>query len=229
MMSQTFQALCSPSSNPIPLPFFHFLARGQAVVAPFFRSVVNYYGRRGVVNFHLRVEERETEPFRVVVQFNMDNDLSKFSGEDSKQNCLGCARSNEGFDDEQKDLLIATTKLNHVWIDKKLRPAFIVTPQHHAESFSDISDDGLFSLYEDAMALLKEQLPPHGRFDSMRLNFGDFRNVPHLHLKIFVKKRSFRQCGAWKRFCATKTGKLEAALVEEREKARDGLLRDSKD
>jgi len=53
----------------------------------------------------------------------------------------------------------------------------------------------------------------------MRLNFGDFRNVAHLHLKIFVKKHQFRNSAAWKKYCKTTTCRIEGQMMHAFEQA----------
>lgn len=69
-------------------------------------------------------------------------------------------------------------------IDAKARPGFIVTPLQHVERMSDLEDDQLFALWSTAVkALRSEGLPT---FRSMILNHGFYRNLPHLHLKVWV-------------------------------------------
>lgn len=86
---------------------------------------------------------------------------------------------------------------------------FVVTPIAHVESPLKLTLDAFTSLYYDALAILREQLG-QTRFISMKLNVGDFRNEPHLHLKVAVAPGDFEGCEAWRMFLAQTSGRNEA-------------------
>lgn len=76
---------------------------------------------------------------------------------------------------------------------------FIVTPLEHIENPLKLTHDAFMSLYIDALGVLEEQIG-QARFTSMKLNVGDFRNEPHLHLKVAVDPKDFENSSAWKTF-----------------------------
>lgn len=70
-------------------------------------------------------------------------------------------------------------------LDAKGRCGFIITPIRHVDRMSELDDDELFGLWSLAVRALQEANLP---FTSMILNHGTYRNVEHLHLKVWVDK-----------------------------------------
>lgn len=95
--------------------------------------------------------------------------------------------------------LIHETAWHRCWIDAKARCYYIVTPIAHVETFRDLSDTQLSTLWTDALDLLDLEVPralgissPGSQlFDRLTINFGCYRNLAHLHLKVKVSSSLF--------------------------------------
>lgn len=87
-------------------------------------------------------------------------------------------------------MLVSESLHHRVWIDKRLRPMFVVTPRAHVERLSALDDAALCALFHDARATLQRECGTP-RCDALRLNLGDFRNVAHLHLKVSLAAHVF--------------------------------------
>jgi len=75
-------------------------------------------------------------------------------------------------------------------MDAKARVGFIVTPVRHVETMGALEDEELYCLWRVGLrALRSEGLQPV----NMIVNHGCYRNLPHLHLKIWVDDGMHRQ------------------------------------
>ena len=98
--------------------------------------------------------------------------------------------------------LLRETPHNRVWMDAKLRPFYIVTPTSHVESLAVLSDAQLLAFWREGLDLVREHAlacagwEERALFERLTVNFGDYRNLAHLHLKIKLKKSIFKKIQA---------------------------------
>eukprot|EP01018_Ginkgo_biloba_P038623 Gb_34853 [translate_table: standard] len=69
-------------------------------------------------------------------------------------------------------------------LDAKARPGFIVTPLRHVGRLGELDENELYFLWSVGVRALRNE--GFGGFVSMIVNHGNYRNLPHLHLKIWV-------------------------------------------
>ena len=72
----------------------------------------------------------------------------------------------------------------------KARAGFIVTPVRHVETMGHLEDEELYCLWRMGVRALRSEGPQPV---SMVVNHGSYRNLPHLHLKIWVDDGAHRQ------------------------------------
>ena len=72
----------------------------------------------------------------------------------------------------------------------KARAGFIVTPVRHVETMGHLEDEELYCLWRVGVRALRSEGPQPV---SMVVNHGSYRNLPHLHLKIWVDDGAHRQ------------------------------------
>lgn len=73
-------------------------------------------------------------------------------------------------------------------VDAKARPGFIVTPKRHVDRLSEMDDEEVYALWTVAVRTLRKDSIA---YRTMILNHGMYRNIPHLHLKIWVTEEEY--------------------------------------
>jgi len=101
--------------------------------------------------------------------------------------CISCDLDN----DVSKAAFLYSSRFHNLWLDAKARSMFVVTPHRHVERLSQLSDEELFSFWSEACALLASEYDcalPAVQFDRMVVNQGLYRNLSHLHMKVYTGK-----------------------------------------
>lgn len=174
--------------------FCSFVERsGRATVVGFFRELARELEQeRLLADFHIKVRDCSgaASGFKVEVFYGAQGKTGPVDVAPGE--CISCFADAALYPGKEPkvtagDCIMAEVDgEGHVQcsIDAKARPGFVVTPVRHVERMSDLEDDELFALWSAAVkALRSEGLPA---FRSMILNHGSYRNLPHLHLKVWV-------------------------------------------
>ncbi|GJP41713.1 hypothetical protein CLOM_g1358 [Closterium sp. NIES-68] len=77
-----------------------------------------------------------------------------------------------------------------VSLDAQGRAGLIITPVRHVESLVDLDDSELYEFFHTAIAAVQQEKVVCSR---MVVNHGSYRNLPHLHLKVFLEEDSFEE------------------------------------
>ncbi|KAH7443942.1 hypothetical protein KP509_02G057200 [Ceratopteris richardii] len=166
----------------------------RACVVGFFRELARELEHeRSLVDFHMKLVEydgKKARSFKVQV----------FYGDEEREGpvdvppgeCISCFAHAVLYPGKKPKVTAGECVMDEIGgdghvqcsIDAKARPGFIITPLRHVERMTDLDDGELFSLWNTAAkALRSENLPS---FRCMILNHGQYRNLPHLHLKVWV-------------------------------------------
>lgn len=170
----------------------------KETVIRFFREVIDHIERaRGIHDYHLKVKSSKPgSGFAIHVFYGEDRDGPEKIEPGS---CISCHGDAPLFPGVAGSVLAADCVLAEFGedqqyvqcsIDAKARAGFIVTPVRHVETMGQLEDEELYCLWEVGVrALRSEGLQPV----SMIANHGSYRNLPHLHLKIWVDDGAHRQ------------------------------------
>ncbi|CAI7859366.1 unnamed protein product [Closterium sp. NIES-54] len=77
-----------------------------------------------------------------------------------------------------------------VSLDAQGRAGLIITPVRHVESLTELNDSELYEFFHTAAAAVQRERVV---FSRMVVNHGSYRNLPHLHLKVFLDEGSFEE------------------------------------
>ncbi|KAI5081058.1 hypothetical protein GOP47_0004241 [Adiantum capillus-veneris] len=175
--------------------FYSFIEdSSRASVVAFFRELARELEQeRSLLDFHLKVTDcphTRFSGFKVEVFFGDDNRTGPV--EVAPGECISCFAHAVLYPGKVPSVTAGECIMDEVngdghvqcSIDAKARPGFIVTPLRHVERMSDLENDELYALWSAAVkALRSEGLPS---FRCMILNHGFYRNLPHLHLKVWI-------------------------------------------
>lgn len=187
--------------------FFNFMEKSaQELIVQFFRQAIEEIEReRKIRDYHLKLKPSQRRAGGggfVLEVFYGENRAGPEKVE--AEHCISCQDDAPLFPGAANSVLAGECVLPefgdqpHVQcsLDAKARPGFIVTPRKHVERVADLDDAELYCLWSVSVrALQKEGL----MFTSMILNHGTYRNLPHLHLKIWVDEKLWRHhaMAAW--------------------------------
>eukprot|EP00475_Leptophrys_vorax_P019603 TRINITY_DN26864_c0_g1_i1.p1 TRINITY_DN26864_c0_g1~~TRINITY_DN26864_c0_g1_i1.p1 ORF type:complete len:309 (-),score=70.30 TRINITY_DN26864_c0_g1_i1:59-985(-) len=90
-----------------------------------------------------------------------------------------------------QDSLIFEDSTCRVWLDAKGRPMFVVTPVKHVERINQLQDDEIHQLMITFVTWLDKLSLANG-FAGLVINHGENRTHEHLHLKVKVNYRVWR-------------------------------------
>ncbi|MCO5591140.1 hypothetical protein L7F22_045121 [Adiantum nelumboides] len=172
----------------------------KSMVVAFFREVATELeSKLEILDFHMRVVNYE-EGFKVEVYYGTEKLGPPVS---TPSNCISCHPNAPLFPGQEpvveaKDCVLEEFS-NHPQavcrLDAKGRCGFIITPIRHVDRMSELDDEELFGLWSLAVRVLREANLP---FTTMILNHGTYRNLEHLHLKVWVDKNLYEQyCTQW--------------------------------
>lgn len=167
----------------------------KAEIVAFFREVEKELeSKRNIWDFHMRLMDSVGD-FKVLVYYGLEKVGPSVL---PLSDCISCSpnallfrckeasvEARECVLEEFSDDPYAVCRL-----DAKGRCGFIITPVRHVNRMSELDDEELFRLWSLAGRVLREAKLP---FTSMILNHGTYRNVEHLHLKVWVNKELFQQ------------------------------------
>jgi len=87
--------------------------------------------------------------------------------------------------------------LMNAWIDCQARPMLVVTPIRHIGDMSELSDDELASLWSAVGSCIwfcfKSNRSNVPSFEEVVLSAGNYRNIHHLHVKVWFTGLDFLQ------------------------------------
>ncbi|MCO5555442.1 hypothetical protein L7F22_008987 [Adiantum nelumboides] len=167
----------------------------KSMVVAFFREVATELeSKLEILDFHMRVVNCE-EGFKVEVYYGTEKLGPPVS---TPSNCISCHPNAPLFPGQEpvveaKDCVLEEfSNQPHAVcrLDAKGRCGFIITPIRHVDRLSELDDEELFGLWSLAVKVLREANLP---FTTMILNHGTYRNVEHLHLKVWVDKNLYEQ------------------------------------
>uniref|UniRef100_A0A0G4GXK0 Uncharacterized protein n=1 Tax=Chromera velia CCMP2878 TaxID=1169474 RepID=A0A0G4GXK0_9ALVE len=75
------------------------------------------------------------------------------------------------------------------FIDGKARPMAVVCPAKHIETLTELGPEGLVSFWQSVAGLIRKF---HIPFHNIIVNQGEYRNLPHLHAKIWFGEDEFQ-------------------------------------
>lgn len=173
---------------------FHEICQLPSVLATMFRDLLLFLEeRQSLEDFHVDVVARKKSPgFRLSLLHNPKRKRQL----KPRLACISCETDNV----VAQASLLKTTRFNRCWIDAKARPFFIVTPLEHVETFTALTDEQLVAFYADGIDLLRSELEfldatsrveLSQAFNRLTVNFGCYRNLAHLHLKIKMPAELF--------------------------------------
>lgn len=165
----------------------------RASVVGFFRELIRELEQeRSVFDFHMKVTDSPGKPsgFKVEVFYG---DMDRSGPVDvAPGECISCFAHAVLHPGKVPVVTAGDCIMDEVdgdghvqcSIDAKARPGFIVTPLRHVERMSDLEDNELYALWRASVKALRSE--GLSSFRSMILNHGFYRNLPHLHLKVWV-------------------------------------------
>jgi diadenosine tetraphosphate (Ap4A) HIT family hydrolase len=165
----------------------------QAEVIAFFRGVAMEIEQvRKILDFHMKIVDVEDD-FRMNIFFGAEKSGPLMLPREGCISCYpnaplfhfeGCSlKAQDCILDEYCDQPYAVCRL-----DAKGRSGFVVTPVRHVGRMSELNDEELFGLWNLSVRALRNSKLP---FTSMILNHGTYRNLEHLHLKIWVDEKKY--------------------------------------
>lgn len=212
-----------------PVDFCTFIESStkQHVISFFRQVILQVEVRRKILDFHLKLKNDVTKGF-VINIFYGDNvggpaDLSH------GRPCISCCADVPLY--PFSDIVLAGECVLKEFsdqpyvqccLDAKARPGFIVTPLRHVDRMSELDDEEMYYLWLVGVRALRND--GLSMFKSMILNHGCYRNVAHLHLKIWVDPQL--HSAARERWSEAKKmlwGRLECLATLLYEKRRGGL------
>eukprot|EP01018_Ginkgo_biloba_P013716 Gb_28954 [translate_table: standard] len=174
-----------------PFDFCTFIESSpKQQVINFFRQVIYQIEvRRKILDFHLRVKNDMNTGFVIEVFYGDDSEGPEPLALGSCISCYGDAPLFPSIEDggvlAGECVLDEFSDQSYVRcsLDAKARPGFIVTPLRHVDRMSELENEEIYYLWwVGVRALRNENL----NFTRMILNHGCYRNLAHLHLKIWV-------------------------------------------
>lgn len=167
----------------------------KAEIVAFFREIAEALEEhRQLEDFHLKIKDVK-ENFKVCVFYGDEK-----TGPEplAPGQCISCFADIPLFPEmkpmvEARECILEEFRDQpHVLcrLDAKARSGFVITPVRHVERMSDLNNEELFALWSVAVRALR-----HAKFSfiSMILNHGNYRNVHHLHLKVWVESELHQQ------------------------------------
>lgn len=170
----------------------------KETVIGFFREVIDHIEQaRGIRDYHLKVKgSKPGAGFVIHVFYGEDREGPEKIEPGSCISCHGDALLFPGVEGSvlAGECVLAEFSEDQPYVqcsmDAKARAGFIVTPVRHVETIGALEDEELYCLWRVGVrALRSEGLQPV----SMIVNHGRYRNLPHLHLKIWVDDGVHRQ------------------------------------
>ncbi|KAI5060719.1 hypothetical protein GOP47_0025139 [Adiantum capillus-veneris] len=167
----------------------------KSEVVAFFRELATELeSKLKILDFHMRVVNCE-EGFKVEVFYGSEKLGPPVL---PPSNCISCYPNaplfpgQEPIVEARECVLEEFSSQPHAVcrLDAKGRCGFIITPTRHVDRMSELDDEELFGLWSLAVRVLREANLP---FTTMILNHGTYRNVEHLHLKVWVEKNLYEQ------------------------------------
>lgn len=162
-------------------------------IVAFFREVAEELeDSRQLEDFHLKIRDVNAN-FRIYVFYGEEKSGPEPSAPGGCISCFADAPLYPGKEpgmEARECVLEEFCDRPHMMcrLDAKGRSGFVVTPVRHVMAMSDLEDDELFALWSVAVNALRHANLP---FVSMILNHGSYRNIAHLHLKVWVEKELF--------------------------------------
>lgn len=173
-----------------PVDFCTFMeSSSKQQVISFFRQVIHQVEvRRKILDFHLKLKNDVTKGFVIKIFYG-----DEYGGPEDLSNgrpCISCCADAPLY--PFGDVLAGECVLKEFsdqsyvqcCLDAKARPGFIVTPLRHVDRMSELDDEEMYYLWWVGVRALRNE--GFSMFKSMILNHGCYRNVAHLHLKIWV-------------------------------------------
>lgn len=169
----------------------------RASVVGFFRELSRQIEQEHLLqDFHMKITDSLTTGRSFKVQI--------FFGEDDREGpevvapgeCISCHAHADLYPGKLPKITAGDCIMSEIdgggyvqcSIDAKARPGFIITPLRHVERMSCLEDDELYALWSAAVKALRSE--GLSTFRSMILNHGSYRNLPHLHLKVWADPTS---------------------------------------
>ncbi|GLJ11838.1 hypothetical protein SUGI_0178270 [Cryptomeria japonica] len=175
--------------------FFDFVKNAsQEVVVRFFRQAIKQIEEsRHINDYHFKLKPSKPSGFLIDVFYGESREGPEIVEPGS---CISCNDSAPLFPSQADSVCAGECVLREFSdqpfvqcsLDAKARPGFIVTPVRHVQKLGDLDDQELFALWSVGVRALKSE---GLNFTSMIVNHGSYRNLPHLHLKIWVDEREF--------------------------------------
>ncbi|KAH7351935.1 hypothetical protein KP509_19G021200 [Ceratopteris richardii] len=171
-------------------------AEPKLEIVAFFREIAaELENNRKILDFHMRIVNSEEMGFKVEVYYGIEKSgpvvlpLSR---------CISCHPNVPIFPGQEPVVeareCILEEFSSHPYaicrIDGKGRCGFVITPIRHVDRMSELDDEELYGLWSLAVQVLRQT---HLPFTTMILNHGTYRNVEHLHLKIWVERSLYEQ------------------------------------
>nr|ADE76392.1 unknown [Picea sitchensis] len=175
--------------DPVDFRTFMESSPKQQVIS-FFRQVIHQVEvRRKILDFHLKLKNDITKGFVINIFYGHDvggpGDLSY------GRPCISCCADAPLYPFADAVLAgecvlkeFSDQPYVQCCLDAKARPGFIVTPLRHVDRMSELDDEEMYYLWWVGVQALRNE--GFSMFKSMILNHGCYRNVAHLHLKIWV-------------------------------------------
>jgi len=176
----------------------------------FFRELLSYLNEVSVQEYRLFIRNQHTG-FAIETRWGKDDNPPPLT----EGPCFSCDTKS----DVAKFSLVESTEYHSIWLDARGRACYILTPNRHTEKLVDLGDDELFSFWWDIFPVLTKEkggcVTPNTpekekaietksqsdstrvsevssvKFAQLEVNQGDYRKLPHLHLKAFLDQKEF--------------------------------------
>ncbi|KAH9298578.1 hypothetical protein KI387_030260, partial [Taxus chinensis] len=166
----------------------------EQLVVDFFRQAIHHIEQtRRINDYHLKLKPSKRSGFIIEVFYGERREGPEKVEPDS---CISCNDSAPLFPGAPGSVLAGECVLRELSdqpyvqcsLDAKARAGFIITPLRHVQKIGDLRDNELFALWNVGVRALKNE---GLSFRSMIVNQGSYRNLPHLHLKIWVDDHEY--------------------------------------
>eukprot|EP00494_Astrolonche_serrata_P028224 UN28489 len=85
------------------------------------------------------------------------------------------------------------SKLMNVSLDAKGRCMYVITPKKHLECLKSLNDEYQYAFWHAVAQTLYILDDKQYRYNFINVNQGQYRNLKHLHLKIWIEADTFFQ------------------------------------
>uniref|UniRef100_A0A0G4FQN1 Uncharacterized protein n=1 Tax=Chromera velia CCMP2878 TaxID=1169474 RepID=A0A0G4FQN1_9ALVE len=204
------QKSCQPQTEVfLPPPeaavdFAEFCSSALTCTTFFNSGFLSFVRSKGLMDYHLQVTPDSQLGFRMTVQYGEER-----YGPARYANCLSCLDQGPPCSIEvgvygvgpasagRSCLTNADTKVGQThegrfnwFIDGKARPMAVVCPARHSEHLSDMATGELLEFWESVGVLIRTL---GISFHEIIVNQGTYRNLAHLHAKIWFAEEEFME------------------------------------